>query len=51
MIDCDLDCLNDRVPCLVIDGRDIAWAELSHMLMTFEGWQFKLEIFDKAEEP
>jgi hypothetical protein len=51
MIDCDLDCLNDRVPRLVIDGRDITWAELGHMLMTFEGWQFKLEIFDKADEP
>lgn len=23
----------------------------AHMLMTFEGWQFKLEILDKSEEP
>ena len=51
MIECDLDCPNDRVPRMVIDGREITWTELGHMLMTFEGWQFKLEIFDKADEP
>jgi len=40
-----------RVPLLVIDGREITWDHFGHMLMTFEGWQFKLEIFDKSEEP
>jgi hypothetical protein len=39
-----------RVPLLVIDGREIAWAEFGRMLMSFEGWQFKLEIRDKSEE-
>ena len=39
-----------RVPLLVIDGRDITWDEFGRMLMTFEGWQFKLEIRDKSEE-
>ena len=40
-----------RVPLLVIDGREITWEHFGHMLMTFEGWQFKLEILDKSEEP
>ena len=38
------------LPLLVIDGREISWDELGHMLMTFEGWQFKLAISDKSEE-
>jgi hypothetical protein len=38
------------LPLLVIDGREINWDELGHMLMTFEGWQFKLTISDKSEE-
>jgi hypothetical protein len=39
-----------RVPLLVIDGREITWKELGHMLMTFEGIQFKLQISDRSEE-
>ncbi len=39
-----------RVPLLVIDGREIEWDEFGRMLMTFEGWQFKLQIADKSEE-
>lgn len=39
-----------RVPMLVIDGQEITWDEFGQMLMTFEGWQFKLEIYDKSEE-
>ena len=39
-----------RAPLLVIDGREFTWDELGRMLMTFEGWQFKLEIRDKSEE-
>ena len=38
------------LPVLVIDGREISWRSLGHMLMTFEGFQFKLEIRDKSEE-
>jgi hypothetical protein len=51
MIESDPDCPNDRVPRMVIDGREITWTELGRMLMTYEGWQFKLEIFDKADDP
>jgi hypothetical protein len=40
-----------RVPLLVIDGREITWEEFGRMLMTFEGWQFRLEIRDMSDEP
>jgi hypothetical protein len=38
-----------RVPLLVIDGHPITWEQFGRMLMSFEGWQFKLEIRDKSE--
>ncbi len=37
-------------PLLTIDGHEITWREFGRMLMSFEGWQFKLEIKDKSEE-
>jgi hypothetical protein len=27
---------------LVIDGQEVSWDEMGRMLMTFEGWQFRL---------
>jgi hypothetical protein len=39
-----------RVPLLVIDVREISWEQFGRMLMSFEGWQFKLEIRDRSEE-
>jgi hypothetical protein len=39
-----------RVPLLIIDGREITWDELGRMIMSFEGWQFKLTVGDKSEE-
>ena len=39
-----------RVPMLVIDGREVSWDQFGQMLMTFEGWQFKLEIKDPSDE-
>ncbi len=33
------------------DGREVSWADLGRMAMTFEGWQFKLEFCDMSEEP
>jgi hypothetical protein len=41
---------DERMPVLVIDGRDVSWEELGRMLMTFEGWQFRIEIRDRSEE-
>jgi hypothetical protein len=44
------DAEDGRLPLLVIDGREITWEEFGRMLMTFEGFQFKLNIGDKSEE-
>lgn len=41
---------NGRVPLLVIDGQEVSWDEMGRMLMTFEGWQFRLDIVDPCEE-
>lgn len=38
------------MPLLSIDGREVTWQEFGRMLMSFEGWQFKLEIRDKSED-
>lgn len=42
--------VDGRVPLLVIDGQPITWDELGQMMMSFEGWQFKLELRDRSEE-
>jgi hypothetical protein len=39
-----------RVPLLVIDGKEVSWDELGRMLMSFEGWQFRLAICDRSDE-
>jgi hypothetical protein len=39
-----------RVPMLVIDGQEVSWDELGRMLMSFEGWQFRLAIYDRSDE-
>jgi hypothetical protein len=44
------DASDGRVPLLLIDGREITWEEFGRILMSFEGWQFKLEIRDSSEE-
>jgi len=30
--------------------KEIKWDEFGRMLMTYEGFNFKLEIFDKSDE-
>lgn len=39
-----------ETPCLIIDGKEISWHEFGRMLMTYEGFHFKLEIFEGSEE-
>jgi hypothetical protein len=39
-----------RVPLLVIDGQEVSWDEFGRMLMSFEGWQFRVAIGDRSEE-
>lgn len=41
---------NGLVPLMVVDGREISWEEFGKMLMSFEGWQFKLEIVERSDE-
>jgi hypothetical protein len=41
----------EPTPCIVVDGREISWGDFGRMLMSFEGWQFKLEIADSSDEP
>ena len=48
-IECDVS-EDGRIPLLVIDGREVSWHELGRMLMSFEGWQFRLAIRDRSEE-
>lgn len=42
---------SQSLPVLVIDGHEVAWEAFGRMLMSFEGWQFKLAIVDRSEEP
>jgi len=44
------DDMNGEVPRLVIDGKKLSWHEVGRMLMTYEGFHFKLEIFEGSEE-
>jgi len=39
-----------RLPLVIIDGKEYTWEELGEMLMSFEGWDFKLKIFENWEE-
>lgn len=39
------------LPALVIDGHEVSWEAFGRMLMSFEGWQFKLDIVDRSEAP
>lgn len=41
----------DHAPLVVVDGQEIRWDDLGRMLMAFEGWQFRLELIDRSEEP
>jgi hypothetical protein len=41
---------NGEIPILIIDGKPITWEKLGRMLMSFEGFQFKLKLYDRSEE-
>jgi hypothetical protein len=46
----EADPYGSRFPMLVIDGREVSWEQFGEMLMTFEGFQFKLQIVDKSDD-
>ena len=39
-----------NIPTVVIDGREVSWADFGRMLAAYEGWQFKLEMVDLSDE-
>ena len=39
-----------RLPRLIVDGESYLWDEVGQMLMSFEGFQVKLEVYDQSEE-
>ena len=47
--ECDDD-ENSYFPAFVVDGKKLKWEELGQLLNCFEGWQFRLQIFDPSEE-
>ena len=38
------------LPVVVIDGQEVSWEQFGRMLMSYEGWQFRMEIRDRSEE-
>jgi len=48
-ITCDPDS-SSRTPVVVIDGQNISWKELGEMIMTYEGFNFRLDLIDRSEE-
>jgi len=41
---------NDGIHKVVIDGQAFSWDELGRMLSAYEGFQFKLEIYDISDD-
>lgn len=39
-----------RIPMMVIDGKEVSWDDFGRLLMSYEGFNFKLEIFDQSRE-
>lgn len=39
-----------EIPELCIDGKRLSWGEFGKMLMTFEGYQFKMDIVDPFDD-
>lgn len=40
----------ELLPVIVIDGREFTWEEFGRLLLSFEGWQFCMEIIDPTDE-
>ncbi|TFE37912.1 hypothetical protein E2553_38390 [Paraburkholderia dipogonis] len=38
------------LPLVVVDGKEVSWDDLGRMLMSMEGWQFRLDLADPSEE-
>jgi len=40
---------DEQMPVVVIDGRELSWEELGHMLMTYEGFTLDLRVRDSID--
>jgi hypothetical protein len=38
-----------QMPLLIVDGKAISWEDLGRMMAPYQGFHFKLEIFDRSE--
>ena len=41
----------EPMPIIVGEGQSYGWEELGAMLMSYEGFRFRLDIFDPSDEP
>lgn len=41
---------DDEIPLLVVDGKTYSWQEIGKMVMSYEGFQLKLELLDSSDE-
>jgi hypothetical protein len=39
-----------ETPLIVVDGKKIPWKDFGRMLMTFEGFNFKLQLYDPSDD-
>ena len=40
-----------QIPIFLIDGQKVPWLEFGRMVMSFEGWKFRLEMIDDSKSP
>lgn len=48
LLECDK--ASDRIPLVIIDGKPFTWDQLGKMLMSYEGFQIKIEMFDETDD-
>jgi hypothetical protein len=41
---------SDGTPLIIIDGKPFTWEEVGKMLMSFEGFQMKITMFDATDD-
>jgi len=40
----------DGLPLVIIDGKPFSWEEVGKMVMTYEGFQMKFEVYDYTDD-
>ncbi|MBI4864214.1 MAG: hypothetical protein HY815_28750 [Candidatus Riflebacteria bacterium] len=49
VVDCDLES-PENLPLIWIDGKSFPWEGFGRMVMSWEGWRFKMEFYDRSDE-